>query len=250
MDFDTAIKSFRSNLDLVSKLVDFDKEVQQFAIASVQSLHDRLVNSQNITNERLNGSRTLEILRSMRESPVLKDRYEIIYNQAVVLMVSHFGSALGDLFRVAASVSIKNSDAKLLATELKLNLADVLAVATAPEELIGDLIILKEDISFQDMQSTHRSFKKFFGVTIEIDDDVKNIIAAQACRHVIVHNGGKVNQRTINQLRNISPRSLKPNLNDGDLIKFVPGEIEMLAGNMIRYVEMAAGKFKHVASAI
>lgn len=236
MEYDSALEIFTLNVGSVDKLMSFDREVQELAIESVEKLHQKLVDVQKITNPKLNGERTLEILRSIRNSPVLKERYSIIYNQAVVLLVSYFGSALGDIFRFAAAYSLSRNDERVVNVEFKVRMADILSIAESPEQGIGDLLILKDDISFQDMQSTHRAFNKYFDVNIEPDESVKNIITAQACRNAIVHDGARVNQRTIKQLRNVNPRTLKNEMELGESIIFSIEEVEVVKVGMLSYM--------------
>lgn len=242
MNFHKPLEAFKSNLDSVSKLINFDKEVQEIAINGVKSLHAKLVKELKITNPQLNGERTLQILYGIRDSPTLRERYALIFNQAVVLMVSYFGSALGDIFRITAASALAKDDERIVNVELKVRIGEILLLAESPEDQIGDLIILKDDISFQDMQSTHRAFKKYFDVQMETNDIVRNIIVAQACRHAIVHDGGKVNQRTMNQIRNSQPRTLKTTLSLGQEIRFSINEIESLSDDMRSYVSQLAAK--------
>lgn len=171
-----------------------------------------------------------------------KERYSQIFNQAVVLLVSYFGSALGDIFRMAAARALTNADERVVDVEIKVRIGEMISLAESPEQQIGDLIILKDDISFQDMQSTHRAFRKYFDAHLETDNVVRNIIAAQACRNAIVHDGAKVNQRTVNQIRNANPRTLKPILSIGEEIRFSIDEIDVLSGDMMSYVARLAKK--------
>ena len=86
------------------------------------------------------------------------------------------------------------------------------------------------------MQSTHRAFKDYFGVVVGIDDRERNIILAQACRHSIVHDGGKVNPRILNQVRNAKPRTLKENIELESEIKFSLEEIKLISNEMKSYI--------------
>lgn len=236
MDFDSALEIFSGNIESVSRLVNFDKEVQEIAINGIEDLHNFLKKEKGFDNPKWNGERTLQMLRGIRHSQVLRERYSTIYNQAVVLMVSYFGSTISDVFRRAASRSLDRGDPTVLETELKIRIAEVLALRESASDQIGDLLIQKDGISFQDMQSTHRAFKQYFGVVIQTNETVRNIIVGQACRHAIVHDGATVNARTINQIRNASPRTLKPKLLLGEKIVFSISEIDELSSNMKQYI--------------
>lgn len=230
-----SIENFKKNVTAVHALINFDKEVQDFAIRGIEDLNTFLIHK-GFDNPEWNGGKTLELLKSMRGSAALSERYSIIYNQAVVLLVSHFGSAVGGIFRSAAGKSIHDKDSPILKADLKMKVSEVLALRDSSDDQIGDLIIKKEGLTFQDMQSVHRAFKEYFRIIIEVNENVHNIITAQACRHVIVHDSGITNQRLINQLRNIKPRSLKENLQKNHEIKFSVNEINLIIKNMEKYL--------------
>jgi len=242
MEFTQCLQIFDENRDSVIRLLNFDKEVQQFAIKEVELLHDSLKKKQKIDNPHINGERALDQLRSIRNSPVLKARYETIYNQGVVLMVSYFGSAIGDVFRQASAIAFRNRSSRVMDAELKLSVSEIFASRDAGEGFIGDLLMQKDGISFQDMQSTHRAFKQFFSVEIQIDDVIRNIIVGQACRHAIVHDGATANVRTIKQIKNITPRTLKPNITVGEKIEFSIEEVVSLAKDMREYLTALVSK--------
>jgi hypothetical protein len=245
MKLESVLDTFCENVASVWKLVNFDTEVQKFALDGVRSLHEFLKNVKGYDNPQWNGERTLQLLEGIRQSPVLRDRYSTIYNQAVVLLVSYFGSVVGDVFRVAAGRAMERSDPRVLDTELKLKISELLPLAISPSDQIGDLLIQKEGITFQDMQSTHRAFRNYFGVEIQTDDVATNIIVGQACRHAIVHDGSIANARVMKQLRNAQPRTLKPNLALNENIKFSIAEVELLASEMSRYMRALVSAVEH-----
>ena len=101
-----ALSSFHRNIAEVDKLVNFDKELLQIITLNIQSLHDHLKISNG--DERFNGGRALTIINGIRDNETIRSKYTAIYNQAVVLLVSHFSSALGDLFRDAVSERLQS----------------------------------------------------------------------------------------------------------------------------------------------
>lgn len=230
------LESFEKNLESVRKLMNFDRDVQDMAITSIEELHENLVNKQGITNEQLNGRRTLDILKGIRENDSLRSRYKIIFNQAVVLLVSYFGSAVSDCFRLATQMAIESRDKRLLDEELTLGIKELVDRGDQIGEVLGDLLIQKKDISFQDMQSIHRAFKKHFDIIIEKDETVNNIILGQACRHCIVHEGGRVNTRIVRQVENAKPRHLKPEINENEQLEFSTAEVDELGDYMKNYI--------------
>jgi hypothetical protein len=233
----STVNTFRKNIESVEKLINFDREVLDVTIKSIKSLHESLLNGQRITNDRLNGKRTLDVLHGFRTNDVLKSRYSIINNQAIVLLVSYFGSAIADLFREASKIAVEiHNDERVLNSELKIKINELMLLGSSPGDAIGDLLITKNSISFQDMQSIQREFKKYFGILIEKDERVNNIILSQACRHSIAHEAGIVNSRVVNQVKGADPRAIKTSLTDGELIQFSETEIKIISDSMLSYV--------------
>ncbi len=208
------------------------------AIDSIQELHERLVSPPySIDNELSNGKRTLDILSGIRKNDSLKLRFSTINNQAVVLLVSYFGSATADLFRIASKIAVEeHKDKRVLNAELKVKVEELIEYGESLGDSIGEILIAKNSISFQDMKSIQREFKKYFGIHIERDIHVNNIILGQACRHSIAHEAGVVNSRVLHQVQGANPRDLKTALKLGESIEFTEEEITVVAGSMLKYV--------------
>jgi hypothetical protein len=230
------IEQFRENVKSVSELVNFDRVVLDFAIAQVQSLR----NAQGI--ERLQATaveNAVKALQNVRKNDSLRPKYQVIFNQCVVLLVSYFGSMVGDLFKSHLADSLKNGlvSPACRREEIKLSLGELEAISYDILSNIGEVVVSAKNISFQDMQSIARAFHDWLGYEPEQDRDVNNIILSQACRHAIVHSGGMVDKRLTNQVRNATPRDLKLDLAENEPIRFSPDEIEVVGKSMIRYVE-------------
>ena len=233
----TITDNFKKNIESVERLINFDRDVLDMALSQVQELHNDLVTSQGITNEQLNGKRTIDLLQNIRTNDSLKLRYSTINNQAIVLLVSYFGASVADLFRQAAQISITDhSDKDVLDTELRFKIKELQELGGAIEEKIGDLLITKNGISFQDMQSIQREFKKYFKIQIEKSQHVNNIILGQACRNTIAHEGGLINKRVINQVKDATPRGLKLDLVLGETVSFTEKELKVVSDSMLAYV--------------
>ncbi|MBI5891156.1 MAG: hypothetical protein HZB47_10835 [Nitrosomonadales bacterium] len=215
----------------------FDREVMQIAVATVEELHNRLVKQQRIDNEQLNGARALHILRSIRDNETLKPRFSLILNQAIVLLVSYFGSTVEDIFRYALSASLRgNSSSCLIKEELKVTIAELLDAMGNSEGGVASLFMEKKDLSFQDMQAIQRAFRDFIGVEMGKDSTVNNIILAQACRHVIVHAGGEVTPKLLRQISSAVPRDIKNEMAGYSIVQFSQQEIQAVAQSMLRYL--------------
>src|SRR5438045_1313089 len=87
---------FAANVASVDALVNFDRFILDFAIERVERLHRRL--EPRYLNPDDNGEHTLMALTQVRANDALRPSYQQIFNQAVVLLVSYFGSTIADLF--------------------------------------------------------------------------------------------------------------------------------------------------------
>jgi hypothetical protein len=230
------LATFRSNVADVDRLVNFDKEVLQVVIQTMEDLHTKL--KATYASEQMNGGRALAVFKGIRDNESLRSKYAAIFNQSVVLLVSHFSSALGDLFRAGvASRLYSGTEGPLLAEEIKITFAEMRERDWNLKSAAADLLIAKHDFTFQDMGSTVRAFDKFVGVKLERDVIMNNIIATQACRHVIAHASGRVTERTLKQVSAATPRTLKPNLVLNELVQFSTSEIESVRQDMLTFAE-------------
>ena len=231
-----AVTTFKANLAEVDRLVNFDREIVQIMTQAVQDLHEQLL--PRFADERLNGGRALKVVRGIRDNESVRARYSAIYNQAVVLLVSHFASALGDLFRDAVAMRLDTAEpGKVLEEEFKLTVSEIRERGWNLRTAIPDLLIAKHDFTFQDMQATVRAFQSYTDCVPQRDTHMNNIIAAQACRHVIVHSGGRVNEKAVKQVSGAVPRTLKPLLVVGAQVTFTLQEVESIKGDMLVFVE-------------
>jgi hypothetical protein len=239
------LDNFSQHVADVDRLIAFDSEVMHVAISAVEDLHHRLVSVKKIDNEQMNGARTLQILKGIREHGSLKPRYSLILNQAVVLLVSYFGSAVEDIFSFAVKATLRaGSSVRLLKEDLKVTVAELMEVASSPDDAFVPLLIEKKDLSFQDMQAIHRAFRDYVNVEIEKDSTVHNIILAQACRHVIVHAGGEVTPRLIRQVSSATPRDVKTQIENESLIQFAQDEVKTIAESMKTYLSALVQKIE------
>src|SRR5262249_44835552 len=87
----------------------------------------------------------------------MRPHYTTIYNQCVVLLVSHFGSTLHSLFVTAAPELLGTSAEKdSLKDELKFQLSELCEHDFDIRERIGELLVTKRDISFRTCRARQR----------------------------------------------------------------------------------------------
>ena len=239
------IKGFRTNVESVHKLMDFDNIVLQIAINSLEELCKRLKVNHGINNPRLTAEQTLKQIKVIREHGSMRPQYEEIFNQGVVLLVSYFGSALQDLFEDSVEFSLSaGGQENLLNEELKMTIAEIKNRKFDLTHHVGEFLISSKNISFQDMQSIRRAFVDYLKADPGKDEITNNIILGQACRHVIVHNGAIVSNKLLNQIQSANPRTLKPSLVENCKVQFTPDEVKTLGNDMLQFVDRIIEKLK------
>lgn len=216
--------------------MSFDRDVLDFAINSVNELQTRLT-SLGVDNPRLAATSTLQALRQVRANDSLRSRYESIFNQALVLLVSYFSSVMDDLFRRGTEYAISRSeDSELLRQEVKVSVRELKELGGDFSRAIPELLIHTKDISFQDMQSIARAFRAYLDAGVERGEVTNDIIVGQACRHCIVHAGAIADGKLIKQVESASPRRVKTEIHLGDRVQFTPEEVEAVGEAMLSYI--------------
>jgi hypothetical protein len=234
----SVLEAFEAHVESVHRLMNFDRDVLAHAIKAIEDLQLKLTQHHKLDNPNLTAARTLQILQGYRDHDSLRPRYKTIFNQALVLLVSYFGSSVHDAFRAGvAAALISDKDSPLLREQLKISFAELKEANFELRTRAPDLLVNAKDISFQDMKSIARAFKENLGVEIERTQTVNEIILAQACRHVIVHNGAVADDALVRQLSGSHPRILKPKLVVGEAIEFTPEEVVAAAVAMIQYLK-------------
>jgi hypothetical protein len=233
----TVLENFERNIDSVKDLMSFDRYVLESAIQAIDKLHQQLLKL-GLENPALNAERTLVLLRGFQTNDSLRFKYQTIFNQGLVLLVSYFASATHDLFRGALQASITdNLESPVLSEELKITVGDLKDAEFDLRDSVAELFIRTRDISFQDMKSIARAFNSHLNIHIQKDEAVHEIILGQACRHVIVHAGGMVNASLLRQISAAKPRTLKVDLTAGQAVEFSPQEVEFIAEKMRTYLK-------------
>jgi len=237
--FSDIAKAFKEKVDRVYDLAEFDHVILGFAIRTLERVVESATASEIAQQHRQNVAKELQHLRDIRKNDSLRSKYQHIFNQCVVLLVSYFGSTIRDLFAdcVAERLTSNTPQQKLLDEELKLSVAELLEVSSDEQQRrVGDLLIRKCDISFQDMQSIGKAFSKYCDYGPEKGQDCNNIILGQACRHVIVHSGATIDEKCLKQVKAAMPRTLKLNLAMGP-VQFSVEELKVLGESMKAYVK-------------
>lgn len=235
------VNKFRAHVASVEKLMKFDRDVLDLAIGNLRELREKLVRHHKLDNPQLTAERVIQILERIRMNDSLRPRYETIFNQALVLLVSYFGSSAQDLFRRGVREALASqADSQLLRENLRITLRELRDANFDLRDLAPDLLVQSKDISFQDMQSIARAFKDYLDIKIEKNAVVNDIILGQACRHVIVHSGGVADDRLLRQVADATPRNVKVALSLGEVVQFSDLEVTSVAQSMMKYIEGTA----------
>lgn len=127
-------------------------------LPSLERLQARLLKAE-ITRPNLLPDFLITTLRNIKRHESLKAHYQALYNQWLVLLVSYFGSAVGDLFVDSASQAIREQrGGAILKESIKAPIAELAEEHEDIGAFLADLLASTEAISFQDMQSIGRAF--------------------------------------------------------------------------------------------
>jgi hypothetical protein len=228
----------------------FDDMVLEFIIGPLERLGHRQTKGR-IENPRHRVDQVLTLVKGIKQNASLRTYYATMYNQCLVLLVSYFASATRDLF-IDAAVSALGAGARgeLLDAEVKLTPRDVREGTGSTSEMLAEAIADGKDMSFQDMQSVDRAFRRYFGVAPEKGQMVNDIIVSQACRHAIVHSGAKVSRRLLSQVRSATPRTVKVNFDEGATIEFSRSEVRAVMKEMLKYLRDMASLIENSGVAL
>ncbi|MBN2270479.1 MAG: hypothetical protein JXN61_07690 [Sedimentisphaerales bacterium] len=230
--------TFNANLDSVYKLMEFDEIVQDFAIQALEKA-DAFLSQQGVADNHPSYSvlKELDQIRKIRTNESLKPHYQSMFNQCVVMLTSYFASAVESIFTTAISLKLEsNPSPELTSTELKLKVRDLQSMLSDKSVSIAELIANQKDVSFQDTKSIQRAFSEYLGCSIQKKECVNNIILALACRHALVHAGGVVNNKTISQVADATPRQVKRQLSKDQTLTFTSDEVKLIAESMREYI--------------
>jgi hypothetical protein len=231
------IEAFSKNIVSVKQLLKLDDFIQEVCLNAFRKI-ELFYSNHKVNNPQFKIDPEVKTLSDIRKHQSLRPHYEIMYNQCVVLLVSYFTSSMEDVFEIGFNTRFQEKT--LIGTEqdIKFKLDELQDIGQDMANRIGEIVIAKKEISFQDMQSIARTSKDYFGFEPKREDiDVNNIILSQACRHCIVHNGGVFSEKGAKQISSATPRGIKQGLQKGDRIQFEPSEIEIIASSMLCYID-------------
>ena len=234
-----SLERFQESVKHVQDLAGFDELVLVFAIRKLKDALE-VVSKHGLTAAIQKVEQALDQLERIRVNKSLEVQYRHMLNQCVVLLVSYFEAAVREIFENSLAHFLKAGfpkDADTANSELKVSIDELREISKGNTDRVADMLIRAKGISFQDMKSIHRAFDTLGGLRLKKDANVDTIIFGQACRHVIAHNGGIVNERLQNQVSNAPLSSLNKALVPEEQLWFEAEEIPILGNAMIAYIE-------------
>lgn len=101
-------REFTAQVLNVYKISEFDHDFLALVIDQLTELEFDLRTKQRITNERLLPTRAIELLNTVLEKGPQRKKYQQVYNQSVVLLVSYFASVLSEIFNETLTFYLSN----------------------------------------------------------------------------------------------------------------------------------------------
>lgn len=181
-------KIFQDGLEEIDSLVSTPYAMRELALSTL-----RKINLAPLHHfEKMKIKNSIQALANISDSS-FKRSFTIIFNQVCVLSVSILNATLENFF---VNYSISNWDKIKIKKDkkIKFTIQEIAEHKFKLRHIVGNLILAKDtSISFQDLQSTLRTFDDYFGKKIKIDNETKkNTIFYQQCRHILVHRNGIV----------------------------------------------------------
>lgn len=223
-----ALETHSANQNQVKELIGFDRLILDHCIQAILNLQARLVANERVQlSSRLLPETTIIELRSIRKHDSMRPQYAHMYNQCLVLSVSYFISALRSVFVRAVDHACCCCPELLLASkeDIRFTFEELREREFNLTDHLGELIVLKKDLSFQNMQHALKAFKDFLGVEIETNPELDTVIYGLAARHVIVHNLAKVDERFMALVKHAPQRKMGQGVVVGSDLNFQPDDV-------------------------
>lgn len=227
-----------SQLDSVNELANFDKKITDVCLDHLELLNSRFKAAPfDTTNQMYLCEGTINAIKTIRINDSLRNHYDVMHNQCIVLSVSFFTSAISDIFKYSVQKSAEQGTLPSSKEDIKLSIEELKKYDFNLIKHIAEIILQRKDISFQDMQSIVRSFRDYLDIEINRDQKCNDIIFAQASRHSIIHANSIADGKFINQIKGAEPRNIKLKISVDETIKYTSSEIEFVKFAMLVFVQ-------------
>lgn len=213
------LNNFKNNISKIDKLVSIGSDVSDITVNLLEDLLKKYESIPGFLEFKSKLEQDINLIKNIKNNPLLKDKYAAIYQQALVLIVSNFESFLSEL-----SITAFDEYAYMVKwPEKKLSLD--LEVFKYSTQTVGEIVMrsIKEKYSFQDLQAMINFFDEYFGFKLDINNDLRNkIVLCHAKRHSLIHNLGRVDDKFLKQVREIKGAHMK--FSKGDSININENE--------------------------
>ena len=225
-------------LNSVKDLSNFDRKITDICTTHLDQLNSKLRAAPfKTTNQLYLCENTAKFIKNIRQNDSLRTHYNTMHNQCIVLAVSFFTSAISDIFKYSVQKSSEKGTLPASNEDIKLSIKELQDLSFNLTYHIAEIILKKKDISFQDMQSTVRTFDNYLNIKIPKNEQCNDVILAQASRHSIVHNHSLADEKFITQVKNAKPRSIKQDFELNKPFYYTASEIEFITYAMLLFVQ-------------
>jgi hypothetical protein len=140
------LRLFKANVDSVRQLVDFDRYILDSAIYAMKSCYEKLKNVYGIDNAHLVPQNTVKDLQNIRQHDSLRPKYEEMFNQCIVLLVSHFAYSLEELFRANIRECIQKTEKpSILSEEIRFTIKEIQDTGYNMLEQTGEWLMANQE---------------------------------------------------------------------------------------------------------
>jgi len=250
-DLELVETTYAFNVESVESLMQFDSMV----LTTIDDMLDRL--QKDLEDKRANLAIVAvqnhrKNIQNIRKNESVKHHYDTMLNQCVVLLVSHFASAVHDALRAGVYEALRHGQRFPVAKqEIKAKMGDLWYGQDEHRraEHIVDLAIDQPGVSFQDMLSIHRTFNDYLMITTPRGPALNDIIIGQATRHCIVHAGGKMTLKSMKMLGNRTGHRLHLRVVADQPIQFERDDVRALAASTTEYLGELLGNMQQTMTA-
>lgn len=229
---------FEKQIDSVAELIKFDKLILDFCLNHVKTLNDRLKNgAPKITNQYYLADNTIQVLEGIQRNNSFTKHYSILYNQCLVLLVSHFTLIIEEIFSTVLKHQYTNQKLPNAAKNQIQSIINEIDEINQNPVLLKNFLVAKKKLTFQSLSSVAKSFDNYLGIKIPQDQKFDDIKFAFECRHIIVHNVSKADEKFIRKCNDIRNRNIKRNIFLDEDINFTSSELEFVKISMLLFVQ-------------
>lgn len=200
-EIEEVYKKFENNLDLVDQINEIGLDVSRILSNSLEDLRKKNEEVSGCYQIKQNIGYTISIIDDIKNHPLLKEKYEIIYNQSVVLVVADFESFMHGLVK-----EIVDNYPNMVAWPDKERISFDPTLLTYAFPTVGDIVVrsLREKTNFQDLQSILRFLDKYLNISLKLKNELKDrIILYHAYRNAIMHDFSQRDDSFLKQIRDI-----------------------------------------------